>query len=148
MTPQIIAAGFPVPPARGPEAQHATRYIFGAEVLVYILAAAHAEPPCEVYGLLTDQDLEDAQFAAGLAIRAKEIQPEAVDTITQISITIWKVLVRRGQERSVAQLETQMPQQAPPAPPQSGAGTKVLTNPRPSTQPPAPAFAIVEEWSF
>jgi hypothetical protein len=66
----------------------------GLRVLAFILRE-------HVTGSLTDVDLEHADYAAGVAVTAREILPLAVDRISDVRHQIAAVLKSRHQDREV-----------------------------------------------
>lgn len=131
MTPQQqIADYFPVPPARTPDTPV---YIFGCQILAYILST-----DVEVYGLLSDRDLADAHYAARYALMAPEILPLAVEKITQVQLTIGRVLTCRAaepQQPPAAEPHDHPHDNRPPAETRPPGGSRVPTHPTPPKSP-------------
>lgn len=136
------AAGLlPNPPKRG---EDSTIYVFGCQILAYILSQDE-----EVYGFIPTRDLEDAKYAAGMAVRSPEISEKALEAMHRISVRITTVLEDRKAEirkrESTAPLILDRYQPAP----SGGRGTKVPVEPTPKNNPPAPVFATPpRNWSF
>lgn len=147
MTHRLTAEDWPAPPPRTPDTGI---YIYGCQILAYILRA-DADGIGEVYGFLTDRDLEDAKYAAAHAIRAPEISEKALETIHTISVRISDVLAWRAAEAAgdLAQLPALGTRQGSPTPDSDrpNEGPMAPLAPRPINNPPAPAKAE-PVWSF
>lgn len=141
MTKSVYLASLelPPPPTKGSDV---SVYVFGCQILAWILSSDH-----EVYGLLSTQDLEDAKYAAALAVRSPEISEKALEKIHGVAVRITEVLAQLAQPQpaySTAQPAEGISSDRPDLP----GGRLSPIQPQPNNQPPAPVRIPEREWSF
>lgn len=130
----LLAANLPVPPQTCPDVP---AYAYGMQILAYLL---HGQADGqELYGLLSDEDLELANHSSQYAVTAPEILPLAVDRLSQIRHRIVQVLRDRATERTAAICPGASPV-CPGAPHDVPGGRLTPLEPQPKPRPPAPAF--------
>lgn len=117
---------FPHPPQPQPDT---TRAQYGLALVLYLVSAE-----CDLYGMLTDEQLELAEHAAHIAVISRDILPAAVDQISGIRHRIAKTLNNRKEEREQAQ-KTAQDTETPPRGRDRQDG-----DPRVANTPPAPRF--------
>lgn len=119
---------------------------YGLRVLAYLLAEG------EVFGLLSDDDLEAAHYATRYAVTAPEILPLAVEKITVVQARITTLLARRAAElaQSAAAPSPERAHHTPPTQPETRppGGSRVPTHPRPPAPPSADALRPVYDFQF
>jgi hypothetical protein len=107
---------------------------YGGRLLCYVLEHG------EVYGLLTDEQLEAAAYSAHVAVIAKEILPQAVNRVSAIRHAIAATLRRRREERQAAIEALSATQSVPPDSHPTG-GRHAPLKPRIPGLPPEGAYA-------